>query len=94
MPELPEVETIVRGLAPRVNGRKLRNPVIYRPDVLRHITPARFVSRIKNRTVQSVTRRAKHIVLEIEDGLRMIIQLRMTGNLLFHSGRLRGPARD
>jgi formamidopyrimidine-DNA glycosylase len=82
VPELPEVETIVRDLAPRVVRRRLRSPHLYKPDVLRGVSRARLLRELTDRKVVSLTRRAKHIVFALDSGLRMVIQLRMTGSLL------------
>ena len=82
MPELPEVETIVRDLAPRLEGRRLSRPRLFHPHVLRETTPRRFLSAVRDRTVTRLTRRAKHAVLELDSGNRVVIQPRMTGSLL------------
>lgn len=82
MPELPEVETIVRDLAPRLEGRTLARPQLFHPHVLRETTPRSFLRAVRDATVTRVTRRAKHAVLELGSGTRVIIQPRMTGNLL------------
>jgi len=93
VPELPEVETIVRDLAPRVVRRRLRSPHLYKPDVLRGVSRARLLRELTDRTVVSLTRRAKHIVFALDSGLRMVIQLRMTGSLLTHARPLTADQR-
>ncbi len=89
MPELPEVETIVRDLAPHLQGRTLRHPRLTKADVLRGVTPRRFLAAVRNATIAGVTRRAKHIVILLDGGSRLVIQLRMTGNLILYDRRLR-----
>ncbi len=89
MPELPEVETIVRDLAPLLTNAKLRNPRFYKTDVLRGITAKKFLDAVSNARIVDLARRAKHIVMLLESGLRVIIQLRMTGNLIVYERRLR-----
>lgn len=89
MPELPEVETIVRDIAPHLTGRVLARPRLYHTDVLRDTTPRRFLKAVRDQRVRAVTRRAKHAVLELDTGHRMIVQPRMTGSLLV----LRAPPR-
>ena len=84
MPELPEVETIVRDLKPRLTKSTLRHPHLFKTDVLRRVSPKRLLATIKNATVENVTRRAKHIVIELSNGSRVIIQPRMTGSLLIY----------
>jgi formamidopyrimidine-DNA glycosylase len=82
VPELPEVETIVRDLAPKVAGRRLRDPVLYKTDVLRGVTRARLVRALEGARVLDLTRRAKHVVARLEGGQRLVIQPRMTGSLM------------
>lgn len=84
MPELPEVETIVRDLAPRVVGRTLREPHLFKTDVLRGVTRPRLLAALAGRRVAALDRRAKHIVFTLDSGRRLVIQLRMTGSLLLH----------
>ena len=89
MPELPEVETIVRDLRPHLTGRILRNPKLFKTDVLRRVSPRRLLATVRNNTVEEVTRRAKHVVLRLATGERIVIQPRMTGNILVYDRRLR-----
>ena len=83
MPELPEVETVVRGLAPRLPGHRVDSTTVLRPDILDGITPARFARTVKGKTAQSVTRRAKYIVIEMDGDVTLTVHLGMTGKLLF-----------
>ena len=93
MPELPEVETIVRDLSPRLRGRPLRNPQLFKTDVLRGISATRFLSVLRNNRVEDVTRRAKHVVILLASGERMVVQPRMTGALIVYDHRLREDER-
>ena len=86
MPELPEVETIARDLAARLNGRTLRNPRLFKSNGLREVSARRLLGALRNATVQDVSRRAKHAVFLLDSGLRMVIQPRMTGTLVIASG--------
>ncbi len=88
MPELPEVETIVRDIAPRLTGRTLRNPQLHKTDVLRGISRRRFINCLDGQRVKCVSRRAKHAVLLLHNGLRLIIQPRMTGMLIVYDRSL------
>ena len=81
MPELPEVETVRRGIAPQVTGRRIQD-VIVRDRRLRWPVPRDFESRLRGRTVQSVQRRAKYLLLELDSGDRLILHLGMSGRLL------------
>ena len=81
MPELPEVETIVRGLKPGLVDRSIRRVRIQRPDVLRQ-PPRSFSAGLRGRSVESVTRRGKNIVIALTGDRVLIVNLGMTGRLL------------
>ena len=89
MPELPEVETIVRDLRPRLTGRTLTNPKLHHSDVLRRVSKPRLLRTLHRNRVGAVNRRAKHVVVELESGHRLVVQPRMTGNLIVYDRRLR-----
>lgn len=91
MPELPEVETIIRDLRPELTGRRIERAKLSHDDVLRGVTRRRLLSSLAGATVQAVTRRAKHAVLEL-DRHRLVIQPGMTGALLIHPGPLSNGA--
>lgn len=78
MPELPEVETIRRGLAPFLEGATFASVEQRRPD-LRFPFPARFAERLKGQRVVRLGRRAKYLLVEMESGLVLAIHLGMTG---------------
>ena len=88
MPELPEVETIVRQIAPRLEGCRIAQVQLRKTDVLREVSKARLVKTLTGNTIEQVTRRAKHAVFRLSSGHRMIIQPRMTGSLLVYDGPL------
>ncbi|MCA9113899.1 MAG: bifunctional DNA-formamidopyrimidine glycosylase/DNA-(apurinic or apyrimidinic site) lyase [Planctomycetaceae bacterium] len=85
MPELPEVETMVRGIRPLVEGRQLlsfrRCPCSCRPLT---VSPSlrTISSRLRGQTVAAVRRRGKRIVMEFDSGLILAIEPRMTGLML------------
>ena len=81
MPELPEAETIVRGLRQTVPGRAVVRVEVLHADVLRE-RPDSFRSRIEGRTVEGVDRRGKNVVVRLSEGLRLMVNLGMTGRLL------------
>lgn len=84
MPELPEVETVRRGLAPALEGRRIVSAETRRAD-LRWPFPERFAQRLTGRRVAHVGRRAKFLTIDLEDegqeggGLTWIAHLGMTG---------------
>jgi formamidopyrimidine-DNA glycosylase len=81
MPELPEVETIVRDIRPSLVGRRIERVRLSHDDVLRGVTRRSLVRRLNGSRIRSVTRRAKHAVLEL-DTARLVIQPGMTGSLM------------
>ncbi|MGD2135844.1 MAG: bifunctional DNA-formamidopyrimidine glycosylase/DNA-(apurinic or apyrimidinic site) lyase [Gemmatimonadales bacterium] len=88
MPELPEVETIVRGIRPLLVGRTLSHPKLHHRDVLRRVSAARLLRTLDGSRVDRVERRAKHAVILLGSGHRLVIQPRMTGSLLVYDRRL------
>lgn len=82
MPELPEAETLVRGLRPLLPGCTVSRTRVVHADVLR-IPERRFRSQLVHRTVTGVGRRAKNVVLELDDGdAFLVVNLGMTGRLV------------
>lgn len=79
MPELPEVETTCRGIAPHVEGRRIVTATLRRPD-LRWPIPAAIRNELPGQRVASVQRRAKYLLLEAETG-SAILHLGMSGSL-------------
>jgi len=94
MPELPEVETVVRDL--RAHG--LEGAVVCGVDVRWPRTvggnPAAFRRRLVGRTITGLARRAKHIVLALDSGDRLLIHLRMTGKFRFATPEERPAPHD
>lgn len=80
MPELPEVETIVQGLRPRVVGRTVSGAEVVHVDVLREPAEA-FVERVSGRRIGAVDRRGKNVVMRL-DGPVLLVNLGMTGRLV------------
>lgn len=89
MPELPEVETVRRGLAAVLEGRRLARVEAFRPD-LRQPLPERFAETLTGRRIERVGRRAKYLVITLEDGLVLLGHLGMSGRMLV-SGLLNTP---
>ena len=81
MPELPEVETVRRGLAPRLEGRRLQRVVQRRPD-LRWPLPERFAARLTGRRVLTVGRRAKYLQVLLDGGEVLLVHLGMSGRMV------------
>jgi formamidopyrimidine-DNA glycosylase len=81
MPELPEVETIRRGLALRTTGRRLARVEVRRPD-LRRPFPDRLAARLCGRRIERVDRRAKYLLLMLDDGMALMVHLGMSGRIV------------
>ena len=81
MPELPEVETIVRGLRPALPGKTIEDLQVLRPDVLRQ-PPGDLLARLRGRTFKSLHRRGKNIVARLTEGVVLVVNLGMTGRLV------------
>ena len=78
MPELPEVETVKRGLEPVLKGQKITRVELRRAN-LRFAFPPDFATKLQGATVQNLTRRAKYILIECDNGQSLIMHLGMTG---------------
>jgi formamidopyrimidine-DNA glycosylase len=78
MPELPEVETVRRGLAPALVGKRIARARTKRAD-LRFPFPPRFAARLKGRRVDALERRAKYMLAHLDDGNVWVTHLGMTG---------------
>ena len=80
MPELPEVETVCRGIAPFIEGEKLSDVILNRPN-LRVPFPELMQERIGGLTVQQVQRVAKYVVITLSDGKCLVVHLGMSGQV-------------
>ena len=85
MPELPEVETVRRGLAPVMEGKAILSVVLNRPD-LRFPLPARFAERVSGTRIEKLSRRAKFLVAELSSGDALIMHLGMSGRFTISDG--------
>jgi formamidopyrimidine-DNA glycosylase len=80
MPELPEVETVRRGLIPRLVGHRIVRLIQRRRD-LRVPLPTKFAQKVEGRTVQAIDRRAKYLLIRLDDGQTLIAHLGMSGRM-------------
>jgi formamidopyrimidine-DNA glycosylase len=79
MPELPEVETVRRGLAPVMEGAVIVRAEVRRPD-LRFPFPEGFAARLENRRILALSRRAKYLLIELDNDDVVIAHLGMSGS--------------
>ena len=87
MPELPEVETVVREIEPKISGCGIRKASFSVPRQLLPQSPDQLSRILKNQTIQSVSRRGKHILISLTRGT-LLVHLRMTGRLYVRSEKL------
>ena len=101
MPELPEVETVRRGLAPAFEGATIARVTLGRPD-LRFPFGADFVSRLTGQSVSALGRRAKYLLADLASGDVLVMHLGMSGSFRvaeempgdFHHPRGKNPVHD
>ena len=82
MPELPEVETIRRQLAPHVEGRTLSRLEVPDPRWCEPAPPVELDAAVSGRRVERLERRGKYLLMRLADEVALVMHLRMTGNLL------------
>jgi formamidopyrimidine-DNA glycosylase len=81
MPELPEVETVRRGLEPVITGVRISQADINRPD-LRWPFPPRMKARLDGQTILQLRRRSKYLLADLSGGETLLIHLGMSGRIL------------
>jgi formamidopyrimidine-DNA glycosylase len=92
MPELPEVETVRRGLAPVLVGRAIERVEQRRPD-LRFPLPEKFAARLRGQKIDRLERRAKYLLAHLSGGDILLMHLGMTGRFRVHAHTNTGDAR-
>ena len=90
MPELPEVETIRRGLLPAMKGKRIVRLEVRRPD-LRIPLPPDLKRRLEGRRIADIGRRAKYLLIELELGDVCVVHLGMSGRLFIEKDHARPP---
>jgi formamidopyrimidine-DNA glycosylase len=81
MPELPEVETVLRGISPILEGNQIDYAQVNRPD-LRRPFPNNLAKRLKNRKINFLHRRSKYILIDLSGGETLIMHLGMSGRIM------------
>ncbi len=91
MPELPEVETVVRGLRQTVRGATIKKVVINAPpksiEVSSNLKTDRFDRLLRDRRIIEIDRRGKNILMSLSGGLTLWVHLKMTGHFFFYEER-------
>jgi formamidopyrimidine-DNA glycosylase len=88
MPELPEVETIARTLRPDLVGKTILSANLRWERTLATPSPAQFKKQIAGQKILGVSRRAKYLVIQLET-CSFLVHLRMSGDLLFRTGKIK-----
>ena len=91
MPELPEVETIRRGLKKIILGKKIRRVEINTNKMVKESSPNRFKREVEGKIFTEIIRRGKYLILVLSSGKKIVIHLRMTGQLIY--GKRNGKSR-
>src|ERR1051326_726885 len=93
MPELPEVETLVRNLRTVVVGRWIADVQIFRPRSVWDTSARRLALELTGKRIHSLTRRAKYLRFELKNGGVFLVHLGMTGRLFLSKAKEVGPAK-
>jgi len=83
MPELPEVETIRRGLEQKVRGKKIERVIIRNEKSVKVPSPQEFVQKMEGKVLCQMHRRGKYLILGLDSGDSLILHLGMTGRLIY-----------
>jgi len=86
VPELPEVETVCRQLAPELEGRRIERLEVYDARWCRPAPPAELEAAMRGRAIEGLERRGKYLLLRLDGAQTLVMHLRMTGNLILVEG--------
>jgi formamidopyrimidine-DNA glycosylase len=84
MPELPEVETVTQGIRTKLINKKIKRVSVYRRD-LRFTMDPKFEKKVVGAKINNVSRRAKYILIQLDNNLTLIIHLGMSGRIAIES---------
>ncbi len=93
MPELPEVETVARSIEPHVVGRTIVAADVRWARTVATPSPKKFKQQIQGQRILGVSRRAKYIILQLEN-YNLLIHLRMSGDLTVRKGKIQAEKHD
>ena len=86
MPELPEVETVVRQLEPEVEGHRIEELEVLDARWSRPVPPGKLGKAVSGATIERLGRRGKYILMGLDGARTLVMHLRMTGNLILREG--------
>ena len=84
MPELPEVETVTQGIRTELINKKIKRVSVYRRD-LRFSMDPKFEKKVIGAKINNVSRRAKYILIQLDNNITLIIHLGMSGSCLLYT---------
>ena len=93
MPELPEVETFARALKPELIGLAILSADLRWARTLATPSPAQFKKQIAGQKIVDVSRRAKYLILQLED-YKLLVHLRMSGDLIIRQDKIKAEKHD
>jgi len=83
MPELPEVETIKRGLQKQIKNKQIKDIVINVDKIVKKPSLREFITKIKGKKIKEIDRRGKYIIIHLDSRNKLIVHLGMTGLLIY-----------
>ena len=93
MPELPEVETFARALAPELIGKTILSADLRWARTLAIPSPRKFRAQIQGQKITGISRRAKYLIIQLKD-YNLIIHLRMSGDLIIRGSKIKPETHD
>ncbi len=84
MPELPEVETIKNQLQEKIAGKAIKRVEVNEKKMVKGISIPEFKTKIEGVKIKGISRRAKLLIIQLENNLSLLIHLKLTGQLIFH----------
>lgn len=91
MPELPEVETVRRGLEKEIVSARISSAKVLRPSSVGYPSVDEFTRKLKGRSFRKIRRRGKYLLFDLDDGSGMAAHLRMSGRFLVLTGKVKEP---
>jgi formamidopyrimidine-DNA glycosylase len=85
MPELPEVQTVLATLQPRLLGLRIEQVEVFLEKIIKAPHPQEFVALLRGRSITGLRRRGKYLLLELDGSHLLAVHLRMTGRLVYSS---------
>jgi formamidopyrimidine-DNA glycosylase len=85
MPELPEVQTVLTTLQPRLLGLRIERVDVFLEKIIKSPEPLEFAALLRGRFITGLSRRGKYLLLDLDGGYLLAVHLRMTGALVYSS---------